>query len=126
MGNPQKYFVKATYDFATDAGGTGARTLAITDNVPKGATITDVILEKVTNITASGSDDPTTVITAGGVSCTGAILTTSLAGGAGYVTDALTLRTTYIDTTANAAIGVTFADHAVTGGKFNITLGYLV
>ena len=56
MGNPQKYFVKATYDFATDAGGTGARTLAITDNVPKGATITDVILEKVTNITASGNN----------------------------------------------------------------------
>tara|TARA_R100000773_G_scaffold43714_1_gene42777 strand:- start:234 stop:605 length:372 start_codon:yes stop_codon:yes gene_type:complete len=122
MGNPQKYFVKATYDFDTDTGDTGARTLAITDNVPKGATITDVIIEKLTNAASGGS--ATVVVTAGGVTCTGSISLGSLGGGAGYVTDANVGRL-YIDTTSNAAIGITIGTAALTAGKFNITVGYL-
>ena len=122
MGNPQKYFVKATYDFDTDAGATGATTLAITDNVPKGATITDVIIEKLTNATSGGS--ATVVVTAGGVTCTGLITVANLAGGAGYVTDA-NIGHLYIDTTSNAPIGITIASATLTAGKFNITLGYL-
>ena len=62
MGNPQKYFVKAQYDH-TDGQSQGAVTLAVTDNVPKGATITDVIIEKVENITSGGA--AVTTITAG-------------------------------------------------------------
>jgi hypothetical protein len=124
MGNPQKYFVKATYDH-TDGQSQGAITLAVTDNVPKGATITDVIIEKVENITSGGA--AVTTITAGGVTCTGNIALSSLAGGAGYVTDAL-IGHLYIDTTSNAPIGVTLADADYNGasGKFNITLGYLL
>tara|TARA_R100000734_G_scaffold15485_1_gene11634 strand:+ start:1375 stop:1749 length:375 start_codon:yes stop_codon:yes gene_type:complete len=124
MGNPQKYFVKATYDH-TDGQSQGDVTLAVTDNVPKGATITDVIIEKVENITSGGA--ALTTITAGGVTITGNIALGSLAGGAGYVTDANVGRL-YIDTTSNAPIGINIADADYNGssGKFNITVGYLL
>jgi len=124
MGNPQKYFVKATYDH-TDGQAQGAVTLAVTDNVPKGATITDVIIEKVENITSGGA--AVTTITAGGVTITGNIALGSLAGGAGLVTQALT-SPILIAATSNAAIGINIADADYNGaaGKFNITVGYLL
>jgi hypothetical protein len=130
MGNPQEYIVKATYDFTVDATGAGGfpRTvsLAKTDNIPTGALVTEVIVEKVVTADSAGNAS-TYQIKGGGVALTAALTETNLTT-AGYVAKATVAgaNTTPIATTANGAIQVIIATEACTAGQFNVIIKYLL
>ena len=129
MGNPQEYIVKCTYDFSVDDTGTGTfpRTVALakTDNLPKGALVTEVIVEKVTTVASGGS--ATFQIKGGGVALTAAMTIANLTT-AGYVAkaDVAGANTTPVATTANAALELTLGVAAATAGKFNVIIKYLL
>ena len=122
MGNPQKYYVKASYDYSSDGATAGAQTLAVTDNIPKGATVVEIIVEKTEAMTSGGS--ATLTLTGGGVNLSPAYSIANLTG-TGFMPLG-TAPNTPIEATSNAAIGVTIATATLTAGKFNFTVGYLL
>jgi|TARA_A100001388_G_C28332995_1_gene295317 hypothetical protein len=122
MGNPQKYYVKASYDYSSDGATAGAQTLAVTDNIPKGATVVEIIVEKTEAMTSGGS--ATLTLTGGGVNISPAYTIANLTG-TGFMPLG-TAPNTPITATSNAAIGVTIATATLTAGKFNFTVGYLL
>ena len=129
MGNPQEYIVKATYDFTVDATGAGGfpRTvsLAKTDNIPTGALVTEVIVEKVVSATSGGA--ATFQIKGGGVALTAAMSIANLTT-AGYVAvaDVAGSNATPVATTSNAALELTLGGFAATAGQFNVIIKYLL
>lgn len=129
MGNPQEYIVKCTYDFTVDATGTGSfpRTVALakTDNLPKGALVTEVIVEKVVSATSGGA--ATFQIKGGGAALTDAMSIADLTT-AGYVAvaDVGGANTTPVATTSNAALELTLGAAAATAGQFNVIVKYLL
>ena len=122
MGNPQKYYVKASYDYSSDGATAGAQTLAVTDNIPKGATVVEIIVEKTEAMTSGGS--ATLTLTGGGVNISPAYTIANLTG-TGFMPLG-NAPNTPITATSNAAIGVTIATATLTAGKFNFTVGYLL
>jgi len=129
----RKRVAKATYDFSVDGGAVSTITPAITEIIPTGAIVTDVIIDMTTALTSGGS--ATVAVTAGGVTIQGAVDYNQLpysgtglghvlragASGATGVTTALYLP---IKTTSDAAIKVAIATAALTAGKFNVFVEY--
>ena len=103
MAQVQKVTAKATYNFATDAGGTGARTLAISEAIPNDAIIVACYSHCKTACTSGGS--ATIAITAGGVT--------------------LSPLTAFTNNAYDTAIGITVATAPLTAGLFDIYVDYI-
>ena len=126
MPQAKKVTAKATYDFSTDAGGTGARTLAISEVVPNDAVIVACYTHCKTACTSGGS--ATIAITAGGVTISPA---TAFSDNAYDTATQVTDHTGEFNSdlgaqaTSSAAIGITVATEALTAGKFDIYIDYI-
>jgi len=116
--NIQLGVVTARY-LASDGVANGATALATSSSLPIGAAVTRVTVIARGAVAASGS--ATLTITAGGKTISSAIAKTKLAA-AGYVyTENMDLQADSI-TTTNAAIGVTIASGALTGGTADLDI----
>jgi hypothetical protein len=126
MAQAKKVTAKATYNFATDAGGTGARTLAISETIPNDAIIVACYSHCKTACTSGGS--ATIAITAGGVTLSPATAFSNNAyDTATQVTDHTGLLNADLgaQATSSAAIGITVATAALTAGLFDIYVDYI-
>lgn len=116
--NIQLGVVTARY-VASDGVGNGAQTLATSSSLPIGSAVTRVTVIARGAVAASGS--ATLTITAGGKTISSAIAKAKLAA-AGYVyTENMDLQADSI-TTTSAAIGVTIASGALTGGTADVDI----
>tara|TARA_R110001606_G_C14995534_1_gene606390 strand:- start:110 stop:496 length:387 start_codon:yes stop_codon:yes gene_type:complete len=126
MAQVQKVTAKATYNFATDTGGTGARTLAISEAIPNDAIIVACYSHCKTACTSSGS--ATIAITAGGVTLSPLTAFTNNAyDTATQVTDHTGLLNADLgaQATSSAAIGITVGVAALTAGLIDIYVDYI-
>tara|TARA_R110002012_G_scaffold168372_1_gene331856 strand:+ start:934 stop:1320 length:387 start_codon:yes stop_codon:yes gene_type:complete len=116
--NIQLGVVTARY-LASDGVSNGATALATSSSLPIGAAVTRVTLIARGAVAASGS--ATLTITAGGKTISSAVAKAKLAA-AGYVyTENMDLQADSI-TTTSAAIGVTIASGALTGGTADVDI----
>tara|TARA_X000001382_G_scaffold129983_1_gene123444 strand:+ start:230 stop:616 length:387 start_codon:yes stop_codon:yes gene_type:complete len=116
--NIQLGVVTARY-LASDGVANGATTLATSSSLPIGSAVTRVTVVARGAVAASGS--ATLTITAGGKTISSAIGKAKLAA-AGYVyTENMDLQADSI-TTTSAAIGVTIASGALTGGTADVDI----
>jgi hypothetical protein len=116
--NIQLGVVTARY-LASDGVANGAQTLATSSSLPIGSAVTRVTVIARGAVAASGS--ATLTITAGGKTISSAIAKAKLAA-AGYVyTENMDLQADSI-TTTSAAIGVTIASGALTGGTADVDI----
>lgn len=126
MAQVQKVTAKATYNFATDAGGVGARTLAISEAIPNDAIIVACYTHCKTACTSGGA--ATIAITAGGITISPA---TAFSNNAYDTPTQVTNHTGLLNSNlggqaiSSAAIGVTVATAAITAGLVDIYVDYI-
>lgn len=126
MPQAKKVTAKATYDFSTDAGGRGERTLAISEVVPNDAVIVACYTHCKTPVT--GNAGATIAITAGGVTISPAtVFTNNAYDTATQVTDHTGALNSDLgaQATSSAAIGITIDVDDVTAGVFDIYVDYI-
>lgn len=114
--------VKAQYDFATLGGAVGDISLGVT--IPDNAVITDVVIDVLTNPTSGGS----ATIAVKAQSAADLIGATAVASFTGILQGVPTAGTiaSAIKLTANRTVTVTVAVAALTAGKFNVFVKYLL
>jgi hypothetical protein len=117
---------KATYDFTVVGGAASTIQLPGSDIIPNGAIIKSITIDNLTSFNSGGS--ATIAITGGGVT-----LTTALAFGTAPLNTApatgnLTLASsaTAIKATASAPIAVVIGTAALTSGKMDIYIQYII
>lgn len=111
---------KAIYDFSKDGGAVGAITPAVNFTLPSGAIILRCIGKSVTSL-ANAATGATVAITAGGVAMKSA---TAFDDAAFSGVDVH--YSTPVTTSTTAGVVVTVANTALTGGKYEIYVEYLV
>jgi hypothetical protein len=123
---PSKRRARAQYDFAVDGGAVSTITLRGDSQIPQGAIITDVLIDVLTAVTGGGS---CTI----GISSEGAsdLQAAAAVTGAPWSTTGpkrgtLDADTTPIKTTAPRTISAVIGTAAVTAGKFNVVVEYVV
>jgi len=126
MPQAKKVTAKATYDFSTDTGATGARTLAISEVIPNDAIIVACYTHCKTACTSGGAAE--IAITAGGVTLSPAtVITNNAYDTATQVTDHTGLLNGDLgaQATSSAAISITPSVAVLTAGKFDIYVDYI-
>ena len=114
----KKMTATASFVQATDApSGTGAKTIADTMSIPKGATVTACITVPSVSSNSSGNGE-TATITVGGIDVSAALNQAAMAAG-NVNTD-----TTGGVTTSAADIGITVGGEAFTAGSMDIIIEY--
>lgn len=120
---------KATYDFAVNGGGTGAKNLGVT--IPDNSIVCGGFIDVITTCTTAGADAGTMAVSiqsANDIVSAIAVSDVSNPWDAGLkpiVPKANTPESTGIKLTANRAITATIATQAFTAGKFVVYLYYL-
>lgn len=115
-------WAKVEYDFATDGGTVGEKALGV--SLPDNALVLSCIVEKVTVFASSGS--ATVALHAEGA---GDILAATAFDNAQYTVDvapAAALAASKFKTTASREIKLTIATAALTAGKYNFHIEYLI
>lgn len=116
---------KATYNFAVDGGLVSTITPVTSEIVPLGAIVKAVYTDALTATTSGGS--ATVAINAGGTTlvAAGTLAANSLSGTL-KVSQTLSGSATAIKTAANGFITVTVAVAALTAGKFDVYVEYMI
>lgn len=123
----QQGALRATYDFAVQGGAIGTVNLKDSDGndatLPIGAIITQVYIDEVTNVTSGGS----ATIAFGANTTTDLIGATAIASFTGIIAGTPTgTAATMVKLTAARTLTATIGTAAVTAGKLNVFVEYVV
>lgn len=121
-------YAKMTYDFANDGGAIGLITPKNSPFIPKGAIILGGVTDVVTGVTSGGAATISIGTDAGSSAASikaAVVLGTEFAAGLRAVVPLFTSATMF-KMTAEGRLTLTVAAFALTAGKFNTSVAYLI